>query len=83
MAYEQKPNTGALFPNKKKTPNHPDVRGDIFLDKTFLIEQMDKSKGSMVKIALSGWNNTSKSGMNYTSLTAAEPYVKPEEELPY
>jgi len=53
------------------------------LDKTFLIEQMDKSKGSMVKISLSGWNNTSKSGMNYTSLTAAEPYVKPEEELPY
>jgi len=77
MSYEQKPNTGALFPNQKKSDNHPDKRGDLFLDKTFLIEQMDKSKGSMVKISVAAWENTSKSGMEYLSLKASEPYEAP------
>jgi hypothetical protein len=85
MAYEQKPNSGALFTNKKMSEKHPDMKGDVYLDKTFLIDMMDKSKGSLVKIGLAGWNNTSKSGMKYMSLLAAEPYEKEknDDDLPY
>ena len=37
MAYEPKPNTGTLFPNDyKKQDNHPDVKGDLFIDRTLL-----------------------------------------------
>lgn len=33
MAYEQKPNSGALFPNKRKeTAKHPDLTGTIEVD---------------------------------------------------
>jgi hypothetical protein len=33
MAYEQKPNSGSLFPNKRKEkPNHPDLTGTIEVD---------------------------------------------------
>lgn len=84
MAYEQKPNSGALFSNKdKKSPNHPDMRGDLHLDKTFLINMMDKSRGPLVKISISSWSKTAASGTEYMSLAASEPYVKPEEDLPY
>lgn len=33
MAYEQKPNRGAMFPNDKKTTDsHPDLKGDFNID---------------------------------------------------
>jgi len=87
MAFEQKPNTGAMFRNtQKKSDNHPDMRGNVHLDKTFLINMMDKSKGPLVKISLSGWSNESAAGKKYLSLSASEPYEKPsaaEEDLPY
>jgi uncharacterized protein (DUF736 family) len=75
MAFEQKPNSGAMFRNdKKNSPNHPDMRGDVHLDKTFLINVMDKSKGSLVKISLSGWSKESAAGKKYLSLSASEPW---------
>tara|TARA_R110000868_G_scaffold18467_12_gene81205 strand:- start:2938 stop:3201 length:264 start_codon:yes stop_codon:yes gene_type:complete len=87
MAYEQKPNSGAMFRNtQKKSENHPDMRGDVYLDKTFLINMMDKSKGPLVKVALSGWSKESASGKKYLSLSASEPYEKPsvsDDDLPY
>jgi len=84
MAYEQKPNAGALFQNVKKSPAHPDLRGDLFLDKTFLVDQMDRSKGNLVKISIAAWNNTSKTGKPYTALTASQPYEKAaDEDVPY
>jgi uncharacterized protein (DUF736 family) len=77
-----------MFRNaQKKTDNHPDMRGDVFLDKTFLINMMDKSKGALVKISLSGWSKESAAGKKYLSLSASEPYEKPqaqqEDDLPY
>jgi hypothetical protein len=80
MAFEVKPNTGALFPNnEKKTDKYPDMRGDVHLDKTFLIQMMDKSKGATVKISLGAWKKESKEGLKFLSLAASEPYEKPAE----
>jgi len=78
--FEVKPNTGALFPNnEKKTDKYPDMRGDVHLDKTFLIQMMDKSKGATVKISLGAWKKESKDGLKFLSLAASEPYEKPAE----
>jgi uncharacterized protein (DUF736 family) len=80
MAFEVKPNTGALFPNnEKKTDKYPDMRGDVHLDKTFLIQMMDKSKGATVKISLGAWKKESKDGLKFLSLAASEPYEKTAE----
>jgi hypothetical protein len=91
MAFEQKPNSGAMFRNEKKnSPNHPDMRGDVYLDKTFLINLMDKSKDALVKVSLSGWSKESAAGKKYLSLSASEPWEggqsKPsvsDDDLPY
>jgi len=78
MAFEVKPNTGALFPNQeKKTDRYPDMRGDVHLDKTFLITLMDKATGPTVKVSLGAWKKESKEGMKFLSLAASEPYEKP------
>jgi hypothetical protein len=77
MAYENKPQTGSLFPNQKKSDNHPDMKGDVYLDKTFLIDMMDKSKGNLVKISLAAWKKESAKGLKYLSMTLSEPYEKP------
>ena len=75
MAFEVKPNTGALFPNQeKKTDKYPDMRGDVHLDKTFLIGLMDKANGPTVKVSLGAWKKESKEGMKFLSLAASEPY---------
>jgi uncharacterized protein (DUF736 family) len=77
MAFEVKPNTGALFPNQeKKTDKYPDMRGDVHLDKTFLIGLMDKANGPTVKVSLGAWKKESKEGMKFLSLAASEPYEK-------
>jgi len=50
---------------------------------------MDKSKGALVKISLSGWSKESAAGKKYLSLSASEPWEgdKPkavvEDDLPY
>ena len=93
MAFEQKPNSGAMFRNtQKKSDNHPDMRGDVHLDKTFLINLMDKSNGALVKVSLSGWSKESAAGMRYLSISASEPWEGgqaaprapiPDDEIPY
>jgi hypothetical protein len=85
MAFEPKPNTGSLWPNEyKKQDNHPDVRGDVNIDKVLLENLILKSKGGLVKIALAGWSKEIK-GKKVLSLTASEPYEKPSvaDDLPY
>ena len=79
MAYEPKPNSGSLFINdKKQTPNQPDLRGSVHIDKALLQNLIGKS-GQLVEISLSAWNKQSAKGVTYLSLAASEPYVKPQE----
>jgi hypothetical protein len=86
MAYVAKPNSGTLWPNKyKKQENHPDVKGDLHLDKALLENLIAKSKGNLVKIAVSGWSKPI-NGQKVLSLSASEPYEKEaaqDDGLPY
>lgn len=83
MAFEQKPNSGAMFVNEqKKTETQPDWRGEVYLDKTFMIDQMKKAEGQLVKVSISAWSKTAKSGKDYLSLSASEPWVK-KDDVPY
>lgn len=95
MAFEQKPNSGAMFRNdKKNSPNHPDMRGDVHLDRTFLINLMAKNSEPLIKVSLSGWSKESAAGKKYLSLSASEPWEPgqaaqaprtpiPDDEIPY
>lgn len=77
MAYENKPQSGNLWLNKhKKSDNHPFWRGTIYLDKTFLEDLINKSKGGLVEVSVSGWNKKTKADETYISLQASEPYKK-------
>ncbi len=77
-----KPNTGTLWPNdRKSSPNHPDVRGDVHIDRTFLQDMIDKCEGDTVKLQISGWEKVI-ANKNCLSLSVSAPYVKPEGYAP-
>lgn len=79
MAFIPKPNTGTLWPNdRKSSANHPDVRGDLYLDKGLLQGLLRKTDDDLIKISISGWNKTIAS-KDCISIAASEPYVKKEE----
>lgn len=76
MAFETKPQTGALFANKvKKHPKAPDYQGDLLID----VNQMEVVNG-MMKIKLAGWKKQSASGIMFLSI-AVDAY-KPKEQQP-
>jgi uncharacterized protein (DUF736 family) len=65
MAFETKPQTGALFANKvKKHPKAPDYQGDLLVD-TRLME----IENGMMKIRLAGWKKQSASGSTFLSIS--------------
>ncbi len=69
MAYENKPNSGAMFKNEnKKGDKHPDYTGTWY-----------NENGEKMSIAM--WLNTSKAGKPYFSL-AAQEWVDRTEEAP-
>tara|TARA_R110000822_G_scaffold271565_1_gene394243 strand:+ start:210 stop:467 length:258 start_codon:yes stop_codon:yes gene_type:complete len=85
MAYEPKANSGTLWPNdRKKSENHPDVRGDIYLDRDLLKALMMKHPEGLVKVSIAGWKKEF-NGKKALSISASEPYEKPaqEDDLPY
>jgi hypothetical protein len=78
MSYVPKPNTGTLWPNDRKaSQSHPDVRGDVHLDRAFLKDMMSKSSDDLVKIQIAGWNKVI-NGQNCLSISASAPYVRPQ-----
>jgi hypothetical protein len=79
MAFIPRPNTGTLWPNdRKSSDNHPDVRGDLSLDRGLLQGLLRKTDDDLIKISVSGWNKTI-AGKDCISIAASEPYVKKEE----
>jgi hypothetical protein len=80
MAFTPRPNTGTLWPNDRKSAdNHPDVRGDLFLDRGLLQGLIRKTDDDLIKISVSGWNKTIV-GKQCINIAASEPYVKREEK---
>ena len=78
MAFIPKANTGTLWPNdKKKTETHPDVRGDLHLDRDFIKAMMMKHPEGLIKISVAGWKKEI-NGKECVSMKASEPYVKPQ-----
>ena len=85
MAFTPKPNTGTLWPNdKKKTDSHPDVRGDLNLDRDFIKALMMKHPEGLIKISVAGWKKEI-NGKKTLSISASEPYEKTQQsdDLPY
>lgn len=73
-----KPNTGTLWPNdRKNSPNHPDMRGDVAVDRVFLQDMIDKCEGDLVKLQVAAWDKVI-AGKNCLSLSVSAPYVKQE-----
>jgi len=85
MAYEPKPNTGSIFKNtfKKEGDKQPNLKGDLFLDKEFLLDQIKASEGNLVKVQVSAWTNESEKVGKYLYLNVGAPFVKREEEIPF
>jgi len=79
QAFEQKPNSGALFANtNKKAENHPDIRGDIYVARELIAEIAKKNPSPLIKLSLSVWKRESQAGNKYMSISVSEPYEKPD-----
>lgn len=77
MTYQPKPNTGTLWPNDRKSAdNHPDFRGDLFIDRGLLRKLAAANTDQLIKITVAAWGKTI-GGKNCYSIQASEPYVKP------
>lgn len=77
--YVPKPNTGTLWQNDyKKSPNHPDLKGDLFLDRSFIEEMLGQSNDDLIKIAVSSWEAES-NGRRRFSLNVSAPFVRGEQ----
>jgi hypothetical protein len=79
--------TGALFKSKvQKNEKSPAMRGDLTLTKALLKELVEDAKaGKPIKLSISAWNNVSKAGNQYISLSAQKyvEYKKDKEEDPF
>lgn len=85
MSYTPNPNTGTLFHNNRKmSDNHPDMRGDIYLDRSFLRNLLDKVEGDIITVSVSAWNKQSqRTGTEFLSMSISEPFVKKAEPSRY
>lgn len=76
------PNSGALWPNKKRTADkHPNTQGSIKLERGFLKELMNNTDSEIIEVALSGWTRDY-NGDKFISLKASKPFVKGEQAKP-
>lgn len=93
MAYEQKPNWGTIWPNDfKKEDKHPDVKGDVMVERELLESLLASSQGNLIKVSIGGWAGKAngKKVLNVkislpmdSSSDRAEPAKSDDDELPY
>ena len=77
MAYIPKPNSGTMWPPENKLSElHPDLKGDILIEKSLLQALISKGEDP-VKISIAGWKKEI-NGKDCVSMKASEPYVKPQ-----
>lgn len=82
MAYTSKPNSGKMWPyDYKKADHHPDIKGDLMIEKSLLQALISKSEDP-VKVSIAGWKHKI-NGKDCVYVQVSEPYVKPKEpEVP-
>jgi hypothetical protein len=74
MAYEQRPNSGTLFPNKSKPkPASPDYSGTLLIDLSAM-----KVEGNLVTVRLAGWKKQGNKG-TFLSIAASAPMDRQQE----
>lgn len=76
--YIPKPNTGTLWPNRKVSDNHPDLRGDVFLDRKFIEGLLRKTDEDLIKVQVACWQKII-ANKDCLSVSVSEPYVKRDE----
>lgn len=65
MSFENKPGTGAFFPNNKKSENHPDFKGPYY----------EKVGDKLVEREIAVWKRRSvKSGQEYYSFKIGDKF---------
>lgn len=70
------PNSGALWPNEKRdSDKHPNVKGDIKIERGMLKQLMADTDSELITIALSGWTREY-DGKKFLSLKADKPFKK-------
>ena len=82
MAYENRPNTGSLWPNENRTQDmQPNTKGNIYIDRGLLEELLAKSDNPLIQLEISGWTSIWKEkNIKYISLKIAKPFVKGEKQ---
>jgi len=74
--FTPKANTGFMFKNTyKKDETHPDLKGDVYLDRNLLELLLKESSDSVVKLQLSAYCKT-KDANRYLSIYASKPIIK-------
>lgn len=83
------PNSGALFPNDRKThEKSPDFNGDVTVEVQLLKDLIETAENGLVKIRLGGWRKETHRGW-FVSLKVSAPFVnkpapaKQDEDVPF
>jgi hypothetical protein len=85
MAYQPKPNTGSLWPNKdRSSASSPNARGSIFIDRDLLKELMQNSDSQLIEMEVSAWTAVwEKENVKYQNLVVRKPFkAKPKAQQP-
>lgn len=67
-------NSGALFRREKRTPNTPDMGGDITIGGDVLQYVLDNARSGAVKLEVSANSRMGRNGQSFTSLRVNIPY---------
>ena len=69
MAYEPKPNSGALFKTKeKRNDKAPDMYGSVDIEADYLQQLISEANGGLVKVKINAWKNTSTNGSAFLGI---------------
>jgi hypothetical protein len=82
MLNDVKLNQGLLFKNKfKKAENQPDLKGDVYLDRSLVEQLLKDSKDNFIKVSLGAYIKKAKDESQYLSIYISKPYI-PTNVLP-
>jgi hypothetical protein len=82
MAFEQRPDTGVLFENNRKTSDYaPDYKGNVLISRELLQELFDGGGEDAIKLDISAWKKPTNSS-ELLSLKVSKPFVNNKPATP-